>query len=83
MVTRLENFDPVGQWRAKDGNFPIEPGGSLPGNKVFKTPAELRGILKSDPKYFARCLAEKLMTYALGRGLEKFDRPTITRICNT
>jgi hypothetical protein len=78
----LENFDPVGQWRTKDGNFPIEAGGSLPGNKVFKTPADLRAILKSDPKYFARCLTEKLMTYALGRGLEKFDRPTISKICN-
>lgn len=78
----LENFDPVGQWRTKDGNFPIEAGGSLPGNKIFKTPADLRAILKSDPKYFARCLTEKLMTYALGRGLEKYDRPTISKICN-
>lgn len=78
----LENFDPVGQWRTQDGNFPIEPGGSLPGNKVFKNPAELRAILKLDPKYFSRCLTEKLMTYALGRGLEKFDRSTITKICN-
>jgi len=78
----LENFDPVGQWRTHDGNFPIEPAGSLPGNKIFKTPAELRAILKADPKYFSRCLTEKLMTYALGRGLEKFDRPTISKICN-
>jgi mono/diheme cytochrome c family protein len=78
----LENFDPVGQWRTHDGSFPIEPGGALPGNKIFKTPAELRAILKSDPKYFSRCLTEKLMTYALGRGLEKFDRPTISKICN-
>jgi len=78
----LENFDPVGQWRTKDGNFPIEPGGSLPGDKSFKTPAEMRAILKADPKYFSRCLTEKLMTYALGRGLEKFDRPTISKICN-
>ncbi|MFN0104689.1 MAG: DUF1592 domain-containing protein [Bryobacteraceae bacterium] len=78
----LENFDPVGQWRTKDGNFPIEPAGSLPGNKVFRSPAELRAILKSDPKYFSRCLTEKLMTYALGRGLEKFDRSTISKICN-
>ncbi len=77
----LENFDPVGQWRTNDGNFPIEPGGSLPGNKVFKTPAELRGLLKADPKYFSRCLTEKLMTYALGRGLENFDRPTVSKIC--
>jgi hypothetical protein len=78
----LENFDAVGQWRTMDGKFPIEPGGSLPGNKSFKTPAELRGLLKADPKYFTRCLTEKLMTYALGRGLEKFDRPTIAKICN-
>jgi hypothetical protein len=78
----LENFDAVGQWRTKDGNFPIEPGGALPGNKSFKTPAELRALIKADPKYFSRCLTEKLMTYALGRGLEKFDRPTVSKICN-
>ncbi|MBL8241567.1 MAG: DUF1592 domain-containing protein [Bryobacterales bacterium] len=76
----LENFDAVGQWRTHDGNFPIEPGGTLPGNKTFKTPAELRTIIKSDPKYFTRCLTQKLMTYALGRGLENFDRATVSKI---
>mgnify|MGYP001294672023 CR=1 FL=1 len=77
----LENFDPIGQWRTMDGKFPIEPGGALPGNKVFRTPAQMRAILKADPKQFSRCLAEKLLTYALGRGLERYDRPTVGKIC--
>ncbi|MBI2685663.1 MAG: DUF1592 domain-containing protein [Acidobacteria bacterium] len=78
----LENYDPVGQWRTADGNFPIDSGGSLPGNKKFQTPADLRAILKADPNQFSRCLTEKVMTYSLGRGLEKYDRPTVSKICN-
>jgi len=78
----LENFDPVGRWRTMDGKFPVDSAGALPGNKTFKTPAEMRALLKADPKGFTRCLTEKLLTYALGRGLEKFDRPTVSKICN-
>jgi len=78
----LENFDPVGRWRTMDGKFPVDSAGALPGNKTFKTPGEMRALLKADPKGFTRCLTEKLLTYALGRGLEKFDRPTVSKICN-
>jgi hypothetical protein len=78
----LENFDPVGQWRTMDGNFPIDSGGALPGNKRFQTPAEMRSLLRGAPKNFARCLTEKLLTYALGRGLEKYDRPAVANIYN-
>jgi cytochrome c553 len=78
----LENFDPVGKWRTMDGKFPVDSAGALPGNKTFKTPAEMRALLKADPKGFTRCLTEKLLTYSLGRGLEKFDRPTVSKICN-
>lgn len=78
----LENFDPVGQWRTMDGNFPIESGGELPGSRRFTTPAEMRALLRADPKNFSRCLTEKLLTYALGRGLEKYDRPAVSKICN-
>jgi hypothetical protein len=78
----LENFDPVGRWRDLDGKFPIESGGELPGNKKFDTPRAMRALLKADPKPFTRCLTGKLLTYALGRGLERFDRPAVSKICN-
>jgi hypothetical protein len=54
----------------------------LPPNKRFNNPAELRAILKADAYHFTRALAEKLLTYALGRGLEPFDRPAIAKIVN-
>jgi len=78
----LENFGPTGEWRTMEGKFPIESGGVLPGNKAFQSPGEMRALLKSEPKNFTRCLTEKMLTYALGRGLEKYDRPTVSRICN-
>ncbi len=76
----LENYDAVGAWRTADGNFPIDPAGVLPGGRSFKSPAELRAILKSMPVEFRRCLAEKLLTYALGRGVEYYDKCAIDHI---
>jgi hypothetical protein len=73
----LENYDPVGAWRTKDGNADIDPSGTLPGDLTFKTPAELKAILKARDGEFRRCLAEKLLTYALGRGLEYYDKCTV------
>jgi hypothetical protein len=52
----------------------------LPGGLSFRTPAELKAILKSRQSDFRRCLAEKLLTFALGRGLEYYDKCTIDRI---
>lgn len=73
----LENFDAVGAWRDKDGKFPIETAGTLPDGRSFKGYEDLRAILKADAAAFAECLADKMLTYALGRGLERSDRNTI------
>jgi hypothetical protein len=77
----LENYDAVGRWRTKDGKFDIDSTGTLPGGRTFRSPAELKEILKSDRDAFAQCLAEKMLTYALGRGLERYDRPAVNLIC--
>jgi hypothetical protein len=70
----FENFDGIGGWRVKDGKFDIDPSGTLPGGQSFKGPAELRKILKGRQKDFSRCLCEKMLTYAVGRGLEWYDK---------
>ena len=65
----FENFDGIGQWRDKDGNFPIEPAGKLVSGESFTTPSELKSILlQSRRQEFLTCLTEKMLTYALGRG---------------
>jgi hypothetical protein len=70
----FENFDAVGAWRSRDGNHTIDPSGELPGGLKFQGPAELRTILKGKSDQFTRCLTEKMLTYALGRGMERTDR---------
>ncbi|HWY86682.1 MAG TPA: DUF1585 domain-containing protein, partial [Gemmataceae bacterium] len=60
--------------------FPIETAGTLPDGRSFKGYEELRTILKADAAAFAECLADKLLTYALGRGLERSDRSTVKAI---
>jgi hypothetical protein len=76
----FENFDAIGRFREKDGEFPIDPSGELPSGEKFSGSNELKEILKTRQNLFARCIAEKMLTYALGRGLEYYDRPTIERI---
>src|SRR5262249_51627362 len=76
----LENFDAIGAWRAKDGKFIIDPSGVLPDGKEFAGTAELRAVLKGKGDAFAKCLTEKLLTYALGRGLERADRCAVDEI---
>ena len=76
----LENFDAVGAWRESDGKFAIDSSGSLPDGRSFRGPDGLKTILKADRDAFAQCLTTKLMTYALGRGLEGYDRPTVKEI---
>ncbi len=70
----FENFDAIGAWRTKDGNFDVDPAGILPSGDSFATPQELRVILKKNQDQFARCLTEKMLTYATGRGLEYYDK---------
>jgi hypothetical protein len=76
----LENYDAIGKWRTADGKFPIDVGGTLPNGKSFATPAEMNVLLNAELSDFARCLTEKLLTYALGRGLERYDRRTVDEI---
>lgn len=76
----LENYDAVGRWRTRDGNSEIDASGTLPGGKSFRGPAELRGILKEQKELFVRNLAEKMLTYALGRGLESYDKCNVDTI---
>ena len=77
----LENYDAVGRWRTQDGKFAVDSTGTLPGGRTFRAPFELKEILKTDRDAFARCLAEKMLTYALGRGLERYDKPAVNLIC--
>lgn len=76
----LENFDAIGGFRTKDGNAPIDSSGELPGNVKFNGPTELKTLLLSKKDLFAKCLTEKMMTYALGRGLEFYDRRAVDAI---
>jgi mono/diheme cytochrome c family protein len=76
----LENFDAIGAWRTKDGSFEIDPSGTLPDGTTFRNPAELRQALLQQADQFRRCLAEKLLTYALGRGLEPTDNVFLREI---
>ena len=73
----LENYDAIGRWRTKDGKFEIDSSGTLPNGKSFKGPDEMRKLLLADVPEFSRCLTEKMLTYSLGRGLERFDRRTL------
>lgn len=63
----FENFDAVGQWRTKDEGFDIDATGQLPTGHAFSGPAELKQILKEDPK-LSMCIAKNMLTYAIGRG---------------
>jgi mono/diheme cytochrome c family protein len=73
----LENYNPVGAWRSNDGKFPIDSKGALPGGRSFTNSAELKTILRGDAEAFTECLTEKMLTYALGRGLEASDKPVV------
>ena len=76
----LENFDAIGAWRTTDGALPIDASGTLPDGKSFNGPAELKTVLQEKRELFVRNLTEKLLTYALGRGLEYYDSRAVRRI---
>lgn len=76
----FENFDAIGAWRDKEGKFDIDPSGILPGGRTFQGPADLKLILKEKKEMFGRCLAEKMLTYALGRGVEYYDKCALDKI---
>ena len=69
----FENFDAVGAWRDLDGAFPIDASGELPDGRRFNGHKELIAILKTE-ETFPRTVVEKMLTFALGRGLEYYDK---------
>jgi hypothetical protein len=79
----LENFDAVGGWRSLEGKEPIDSTGELPSGEKFAGPGELKKILLGRKKEFVRNLAEKMMIYALGRGLDSQDQCAIEEIVKT
>jgi len=74
----LENFDPIGQWRTQEGNNPIDTSGTLPNGKKIAGLADLKQYVKGEK--FARNLAQKMLTYALGRGLNRGDKAAVDTI---
>ncbi len=77
----LENYDGVGKWRDKDAGSPIDASGKLPGGIQFERAAGLKKILVSNYRdQFEDTVTEKLLTYALGRGVEYYDKPAVRSI---
>jgi cytochrome c551/c552 len=76
----LENFDAVGRWRDNEGDNPVDVAGGLPGMEPFTGVAGLETGLLTRPELIADTITEKLMTFALGRGVEYFDAPAIRKI---
>jgi hypothetical protein len=78
----LENFDAIGRWRAASGagGTPVDAVAELPDGTRFEGPAELRDVLLGRRDEFVHTVSEKLLTYALGRGLEPYDAPAVRNI---
>jgi len=76
----LENFNGIGQWRTHDGKLPIDASGVFPDGTKFNGVSELRNVLLSRREAFVRTFTEKLLTYALGRGLQYSDMPALRKI---
>ena len=76
----LENFDAIGQWRTTDAGTPINASGVLLDGTKVDGPAALRRALVAQKEQFVRTVTDKLLTYAIGRGLEHYDAPAIRGI---
>lgn len=76
----LENFDAIGRWRATDMGNPIDASGTLLDGTTFDGVIQMRKSLLSQPDPFVEAFTERLLTYAAGRGLEYFDKPTLRAI---
>jgi len=76
----LENFDAVGRWRQMEDGNPIDASGGLPDGSQFDGVAGLEQALLQHPDAFANTFSEKLLTYALGRGVETYDGPAVRQI---
>jgi hypothetical protein len=76
----LENFDAVGAWRTDDQGTPIDASDTLVDGTRVNGPVELRQALLRQPEMFVTALTEKLLTYALGRGIDHDDMPAVRAI---
>lgn len=76
----LENFDPIGRWRTQVSGESVDASGELPGGVVIVGPEALKQVLLERKQLFLRHLTEKMLAYALGRGVEYYDIPAVKRI---
>ena len=76
----LENYDGIGAWRTTEDGAPIDVSSTLPDGSRFAGPAGLRDILLTAEERFVETVTEKLLTYALGRGVEYYDGPAVRGI---
>ena len=76
----LENFDAIGRWRMQDDGATIDPSGTLFNGIKVEGPDALRKALTSRPETFVGVMTEKMLTYALGRGVEYYDMPAVRKI---
>jgi len=77
----LQNYDAIGRWRdLNEGGTPVDASGVLPDGAKFEGRAGLRDLLLDRPNDFVGTVTEKLLTYALGRGTEYYDMPTVRKI---
>src|SRR5690606_637742 len=76
----LENFDPVGAYRTEDAGLPIDANATMPDGTAFTGFDGVKDVLMANKEVFVRAFTERLLTYALGRGVEAHDQPTIRAI---
>lgn len=76
----FENFNAMGMWRDKEFDEPIDASGEFEGEKFTNVKALKQSLIKNHYKEFYRTVAEKLLTYALGRGLEYYDVETVDQV---
>jgi len=76
----LENFDAVGAWRSEEADAPIDASGELADGSHVNGVVELRAALLKNPELFVGTMTEKLLTYALGRGVDYRDMPAVRTI---
>jgi hypothetical protein len=79
----LENFSAIGKWRTTEVGAPVDASGAFPDGRAFTNPAEFRAILLTHREEFVTTVMTKLLTYALGRGVEFYDMPTVRGIIRT
>lgn len=78
----LENFDPIGRWRVEQAGLPIDTAGELPTGESFSGPAELKQLLLERKDQFTRNFTRKMLGYALGRSLTRYDECVIDDALN-